>query len=125
MFAPGDTLVTSAVGGLNIGILICYDVEFPETVRALALAGAGLVAVPTALVRPFDSVARTLVPARALENQVYVAYAGLCGAGGRYRVLRPVLRRSVRTGASSAGPGAAPGCSRRDRHRGPWRRRVD
>jgi 5-aminopentanamidase len=66
--------------GYNIGILICYDVEFPEAVRALALAGAELIAVPTALIRPFDIVARTLVPARAFENQVYVAYAGMCGS---------------------------------------------
>jgi predicted amidohydrolase len=65
--------------GIKIGILICYDVEFPEAVRALALAGAELIAVPTALIRPFDIVARTLVPARAFENQVYVAYAGMCG----------------------------------------------
>ena len=68
--------------GLKVGLLICYDVEFPEAVRALALAGADVVAVPTALIRPFDIVARTLVPARAYENQVYIAYAGLCGSEG-------------------------------------------
>jgi predicted amidohydrolase len=82
VFAPGDTLVTAEIQGLRLGILICYDVEFPEAVRTLALAGADLIAVPTALIRPFDGVARTLVPARAMENQVYVAYAGLCGAEG-------------------------------------------
>jgi predicted amidohydrolase len=82
VFAPGDALVTAEIDGLRLGILICYDVEFPEAVRALALAGVDLVAVPTALVRPFDGVARTLVPARALENQVYIAYAGLCGSEG-------------------------------------------
>jgi predicted amidohydrolase len=75
--------VTAEIDGLRLGILICYDVEFPETARALALAGADLVAVPTALVRPFDVVARTLVPARAYENQVHIAYAGLCGAEHR------------------------------------------
>jgi predicted amidohydrolase len=82
VFTPGEALVTARVAGLRIGILICYDVEFPEAVRALALAGAELVAVPTALVQPFDVVARTLVPARAMENQLYVAYAGLCGSEG-------------------------------------------
>jgi predicted amidohydrolase len=82
VFTPGETLVTARVAGLTIGILICYDVEFPEAVRALALAGAELVAVPTALIRPFDIVARTLVPARAFENQLYLAYAGLCGTEG-------------------------------------------
>jgi predicted amidohydrolase len=79
LYQPGDSLVVAQIDGLKVGVLICYDVEFPEAVRALALAGAELVAVPTALIRPFDFVARTLVPARAIENQVYVAYAGLCG----------------------------------------------
>jgi predicted amidohydrolase len=82
LFAPGDGLVVTELDGLKVGILICYDVEFPEAVRALAQAGAELIAVPTALIQPFDIVARTLVPARAFENQVYVAYAGLCGREG-------------------------------------------
>ena len=80
LFAHGDSLMVAELEGLTIGILICYDVEFPEAVRALALAGAELIAVPTALIRPFDIVARTLVAARAFENQVYVAYAGMCGS---------------------------------------------
>ena len=80
LFAPGDSLMLAEFDGLKIGILICYDVEFPEAVRALALAGAELIAVPTALIRPFDIVARALVAARAFENQVYVAYAGMCGS---------------------------------------------
>jgi predicted amidohydrolase len=83
LFAPGEDWVVAELEGLKIGILICYDIEFPEAVRALALAGAELIAVPTALIQPFDIVARTLVPARAFENQVYVAYAGLCGREGR------------------------------------------
>jgi predicted amidohydrolase len=82
LFAPGGDLVLADLDGLKVGILICYDVEFPEAVRALALAGAELIAVPTALIEPFDIVSRMLVPARAFENQVYVAYAGLCGREG-------------------------------------------
>lgn len=66
-------------GGFRTGLLICYDVEFPETVRALALGGAELVIVPTALMQPFDVVALTVVPARAWENQLFVAYANRCG----------------------------------------------
>jgi predicted amidohydrolase len=82
LFASGDGLVLADLDGLKVGILICYDVEFPEAVRALALAGAELIAVPTALIQPFDIVSRTLVPARAFENQIYVAYAGMCGREG-------------------------------------------
>jgi predicted amidohydrolase len=71
--------------GIRVGLLICYDVEFPEAVRLLALAGADLVAVPTALMDPFEVVARTLVPARAVENQVFLAYANRCGREGDLR----------------------------------------
>ncbi|GAB3194332.1 carbon-nitrogen hydrolase family protein [Nesterenkonia suensis] len=66
--------------GWSIGLAICYDVEFPETARRLALAGADLVVVPTANMVGFEAVSRLLVPARALENQMYVAYANYTGA---------------------------------------------
>jgi predicted amidohydrolase len=79
LFQTGDYFVIAELKGLKIGILICYDLEFPEAVRALALAGAELVAVPTALMEPYCRVAQLLVPARAYENQVFVAYANRCG----------------------------------------------
>ncbi|HEX5077528.1 MAG TPA: carbon-nitrogen hydrolase family protein [Geminicoccaceae bacterium] len=71
--------------GIRVGVLICYDVEFPESVRLLALAGVDLVAVPTALMDPFEAVARILIPARALENQVFLTYANRCGREGAVR----------------------------------------
>ena len=67
---------------LRIATMICYDVEFPENVRMAALAGAHLIAVPTAQMQPFEFVADTLVRARAWENQVYVAYANHDGVEG-------------------------------------------
>jgi predicted amidohydrolase len=79
-FSPGDGPATVAdLDGLRIGVLICYDVEFPENVRLLALAGADFVAVPTALMAPYDFIAKSLVAARAYENQVFLAYANRCG----------------------------------------------
>jgi predicted amidohydrolase len=70
--------------GFKVGLLICYDVEFPENVRAHALNGADLVIVPTALMRPFDVVANIIVPARAYENQVFLAYVDRCGREGPF-----------------------------------------
>ena len=70
------------LNGWQLGMLICYDVEFPENARQLALAGADLIAAPTANMIPYDVVATTIVPARAFENQVYVAYANYCGREG-------------------------------------------
>ena len=66
--------------GWRIGVLICYDIEFPENARLLALEGAELIIVPTACMTPYDSVPMTLVPARAIENQVYLAYANYTGS---------------------------------------------
>lgn len=65
--------------GLRIGLMICFDVEFPETVRAAAVRGAELVIVPTALSVGNDPVTDSLIPARAMENGVYVAYANHSG----------------------------------------------
>jgi predicted amidohydrolase len=86
MFRAGSGLSeVIELDGVRVGLLICYDLEFPESVRLLALAGADLVAVPTALMDPFEAVARILVPARALENQVFLAYANRCGREGDLR----------------------------------------
>ncbi|PJE95077.1 carbon-nitrogen hydrolase [Streptomyces carminius] len=82
-FTPGGTPVVQAeFDGLRIGLLICYDVEFPETVRAHALAGTELLLVPTALMRPHETVAHAVVPVRAFESQLHIAYANRCGTEG-------------------------------------------
>jgi predicted amidohydrolase len=67
------------LGGLTVALAICYDIEFPETARAAALAGADLLLVPTALGAGFEKVCTVLVPARALENSMTVAYANHSG----------------------------------------------
>ena len=75
-----------AFDGLKLGFLICYDVEFPENVRRLARAGAELVVVPTALpAEPFANfIATRVVPVRAFENQIFVAYANHAGHDSRF-----------------------------------------
>jgi predicted amidohydrolase len=81
-YVPADPTCSPAIAeldGFRVGLAICYDVEFPELVRLVALAGADLVACPTALMTPYERVATLLVPARAYENQVAVAYANRCG----------------------------------------------
>jgi predicted amidohydrolase len=68
--------------GARVGILICYDVEFPEAVRHLAVDGARAVLVPTANMTGCDEVQELLVRARACENGCGVIYANYCGADG-------------------------------------------
>ena len=87
LFTPGKPQATlHAFHGLTLGFLICYDVEFPENVRRLARAGAELVLVPTALPQgPFAAfIATSVVPVRAFENQVFVAYANHAGRDDRF-----------------------------------------
>lgn len=80
-FSAGDTASQVVEWrGWRLGLLICYDVEFPETVRLLALQGADAVLVPTANMVGFDEVPRILVPARACENRLFLAYANACGS---------------------------------------------
>jgi predicted amidohydrolase len=76
----GDSFPTAVLGGFKIGLLICYDIEFPEPARLLALAGADILLIPTAQMEPYDQVAKHLIPARAYENQLYIAYANHTGS---------------------------------------------
>jgi 5-aminopentanamidase len=78
-FVPGNAGLRFGCAGFNVGLAICYDAEFPEIVRAEALAGVDLLVVPTALMSPYDHIATRLVPARALENQIHVAYCNRTG----------------------------------------------
>ncbi|MGC7095501.1 carbon-nitrogen hydrolase family protein [Amycolatopsis lurida] len=105
-FSPGDRAVVQArLGELTVGLLICYDVEFPEMVRAHALAGTELLVVPTALMRPYEIVADVVVPARAYESQVFLAYANRCDVEGeldycgRSVVMAPDGTELARAGA--------------------------
>ena len=71
--------------GARVGILICYDVEFPEAVRRLAADGARAVLVPTANMAGFDEVQQILVRARAFENGCGLVYANYCGSDDLFK----------------------------------------
>ncbi|WP_030375149.1 carbon-nitrogen hydrolase family protein [Streptomyces rimosus] len=87
-FTPGDEPVVQAeLDGLRIGLMICYDVEFPENVRAHALAGTDLLLVPTAQLHPFQFVAESLIPVRAFESQLYIAYVNRTGPEGDFEFV--------------------------------------
>ena len=82
-FAPGNNLpLVVDWNGIKVSMLICYDVEFPELVRSIALKGCDLLLVPTAQMAPFDRVAEMMVPIRAMESQMFLAYANRCDQEG-------------------------------------------
>lgn len=81
IFTPGkDYAPVVTCCGMKIGILICFDVEFPENVRILALRGAELVIVPTLTMihHEYKTLNLQLIPTRARENRIHVAYVNLC-----------------------------------------------
>jgi predicted amidohydrolase len=93
---PGDRLVTAAVDGVTVGLSICYDLRFPELYRALALAGAGILTVPSAFTeRTGRDHWEVLLRARAIENGAFVLAPSQIGgppgqpAFGRSMVIDP------------------------------------
>lgn len=93
--------------GLRIATLICYDAEFPETARHVASLGAQLILVPTALGAQWEWVSQTMIPTRAYENGVFLAYANSAGVENGMRFLgqsfiaAPDGRELARAGANS------------------------
>ncbi len=71
------TLVEMAWG--SAGLAICYDLRFPELFRAYALAGAQVVFLPAEWPHPRLNHWRTLLGARAIENQFYVVACNRVG----------------------------------------------
>ena len=85
---PGDQpFAVHDLGGLRVGMNICYDGSFPESARCLMLLGADLIVLPTNWPTGAISTARTLIPARALENHVYYAAVNRIGTERGFRFI--------------------------------------
>ena len=70
---PGEAAVVAAAPWGGLGLTICYDLRFPHLHRALAQAGATLIAVPAAFTRPTGEAHwETLLRARAIETGAFV-----------------------------------------------------
>jgi predicted amidohydrolase len=95
--AGSEVVVSELVGGVRLGMSICYDVRFPELYRMLAVGGAEVIAIPSAF-----TLATTrdhweiLVRARAIENQCFVIAPNQIGtspprnrSGGRSLIVDP------------------------------------
>jgi len=70
---PGDAAVVAQTPWGGLGLTICYDIRFPQLYRALARAGAALIAVPAAFTVPTGEAHwETLLRARAIETGCFV-----------------------------------------------------
>jgi (R)-amidase len=81
VFTPGDRFETCMWNGLTVGLLICYDIEFPESARAVAALDADLLIVTNGNMDPFGPVHRRAITARAMENQMFALMVNRCGSG--------------------------------------------
>jgi len=82
-FAGGDKWLLADTSLGKIGVIICYDLRFPELSRRLALEGARVICVPAQWPKPREEHWRTLLRARAIENQLFVVAANACGNVGK------------------------------------------
>ena len=96
-YTAGEAAVSAPTVAGRLGLTVCYDVRFPALFRALAEAGAELIAVPSAFTRPTGEAHwETLLRARAIETGAYVlapaqggVHADGRGTWGRTLVVEP------------------------------------
>lgn len=82
-FCGGDRWLLADTSIGKVGVIICYDLRFPELTRRLALEGARVICVPAQWPKPRQEHWRTLLRARAIENQLFVVSCNACGRIGK------------------------------------------
>lgn len=101
---PGDQLKVFDTALGRIGLIICYDLRFPEVARTLALHGADMVALPTNFPMAASLQCDVIAPARAAENRIYLLVANRVGKErtgefcGLSQIVDPYGKRLVETG---------------------------
>ena len=86
----GEAYTTFSINDFPVAVLNCYEAEFPELARILALKGAKLIVIPTAADEstilstgkwtqtPYPDISKTLIPAHAYENSMFISYSNRC-----------------------------------------------
>jgi omega-amidase len=82
-FSGGDSWLLAETSIGKVGVIICYDLRFPELSRRLAIEGAQIICVPAQWPKPRHEHWRTLLRARAMENQLFVVACNACGTIGK------------------------------------------
>jgi len=85
-FVAGAELAPIRVDGVALGVMVCFDVEFPEAARTLTLRGAEMLVTISANMAPFADDHEAFVRARALENERPHLYVNRTGSesGARF-----------------------------------------
>lgn len=95
-FEAGERLCRFTLDGVRCGIIICYDLRFPEFVRTLAIEGIDVLFVVSQWPQKRIAHLRALTTARAIENQMFVVCCNSCGTaeetvfGGKSAIISPM-----------------------------------
>jgi len=85
VFSPGETPSAVEIDGVGIGVMICYDLRFPDLARQLTRSGCEVIVVPAMWPEVRINQWEILLRGRAVENQVYMIGAnGLANQGGMF-----------------------------------------
>lgn len=81
-FTPGNRfeVIDTPLG--KVGMMICFDVEFPEIARALKLMGADFIVIVNANMKPYEELHHIFARARAMENEIPVIICNRIGTEG-------------------------------------------
>ena len=82
-YTPGDRLCTFVLDGVKCGLIICYDVRFPELTRSLTVPGLDILFVVSQWPKVRTFHLRSLTTARAIENQMFLVCCNSCGTAGQ------------------------------------------
>lgn len=83
-FTPGSEFPVFDTALGRIGLLVCYDLEFPETARRLACRGAEVIISISANMAPYGDTHEHFARSRAMENGVYLVYCNYTGSDDRF-----------------------------------------
>ena len=81
-YTPGDHLCRFTLDGVSCGVIICYDLRFPELIRSLTVPGLDMLFVVAQWPNVRTTHLRTLTTARAIENQMFLVCCNSCGTAG-------------------------------------------
>ena len=95
-YTAGDRLCCFELDGVRCGIIICYELRFPELIRTLALSNIDMLFIVSQWPKARTFHLRTLTTARAIENQMFVVCSNSCGRaldtvfGGNSAIINPL-----------------------------------
>lgn len=91
LFGAGDELVVADTPAGDVGVMICFEHAFPEVATTLAVRGAQVLAIPSAVPNGFEHLLSLRTRARAQDNQLFAVGCNLVGYGfcGRSLVVDP------------------------------------